>query len=425
MGNESPDRERMNIVIAGHVDHGKSTIIGRLLAETVSLPEGKLEQVRENCRRNSRTFEYAFLVDALKNEQAQKITIDSARVFFTSEKRQYIFIDAPGHIEFLKNMITGASRAEAALLVIDASEGVQENSRRHGYMLAMLGISQIAVLINKMDLVQYNQSTYEDIVASYSHFLSRINIELLCSIPVSGITGDNIVTKSTRNMPWSSSGTVLEVIDNFVTDRPAVAKPFRMPVQDVYTFSETDYTKSIIVGTVETGSISKGEEIVFYPSGKKSRVKTIEEYNAQRDAIAAGYPAGITLEDRIYISRGEMASKAGESPPHVSMRFLATLFWLGREPLITGKRYLLKLGTAKLQMEVEEIVCVINTADLSAKEQEESIERYEAAECIIKTAQLLAFDIEAEIQATGRFVIIDEYEIQGGGIIRKELDFLQ
>ncbi len=425
MGNESPYRERMNIVIAGHIDHGKSTIIGRLLAETGSLPEGKVDQIRENGRGNSRKFEYAFLVDALKEEQAQGITIDSARVFFATEKRQYIFIDAPGHIEFLKNMITGASRAEAALLVIDASEGVQENSRRHGYMLAMLGITQIALLINKMDLVQYNRSIYEEIVGTYSHFLSQMHIEPLSSIPVSGIMGDNIVAKSTRNMPWSRSGTVFEVIDNFITDRPAKARPFRMPVQDVYTFSETGNTKNIIVGTVETGSISKGEEIVFYPSGKKSRVKTIEEYNAQRDVITAGYPAGITLAYRIHISRGEMASKAGEQPPCVSTRFLATLFWMGRKPLITGKRYLLKLGTAKTQMEIEEIMCVINTANLSAKKEKNSIERYEAAECIIKTAQLLAFDIEAEIPSTCRFVIIDEYEIQGGGIIRKELDFLQ
>ncbi len=152
------NREKMNIVIVGHVDHGKSTIIGRLLADTHSLPEGKLEQVKANCERNSKPFEYAFLIDALKDEQAQGITIDSARVFFKTWKRHYLIMDAPGHIEFLKNMVTGASRAEAALLVIDAHEGVQENSRRHGYMLSMLGIKQMAILVNKMDLMDYQQS---------------------------------------------------------------------------------------------------------------------------------------------------------------------------------------------------------------------------------------------------------------------------
>ena len=154
-------KEFMNIVIVGHVDHGKSTIIGRLLADTGSLPKGKLDSVRDLCVRTSKPFEYAFLLDALKDEQSQGITIDSARVFFKTEKRHYIIMDAPGHIEFLKNMVTGASRAEAALLVIDASEGVQENSRRHGYLLSMLGIKQVAVLVNKMDLVSYDKKVFD------------------------------------------------------------------------------------------------------------------------------------------------------------------------------------------------------------------------------------------------------------------------
>ena len=163
-------REDMNIVIVGHVDHGKSTIIGRLLADTGSLPEGKLEDVKEMCRRNSKPFEYAFLLDALKDEQAQGITIDSARCFFNTEKRNYIIIDAPGHIEFLKNMVTGAARAEAALLVIDAKEGVRENSKRHGYLLSMLGIKQITVLVNKMDLAGYSQDRFEEIEKSIESF---------------------------------------------------------------------------------------------------------------------------------------------------------------------------------------------------------------------------------------------------------------
>src|SRR5690348_6059937 len=175
--------QRMNIVIVGHVDHGKSTVIGRLLADTHSLPEGKLEQVRAQCELNSRPFEYAFLLDALKDEQAQGITIDAARVFFQTESRPYLILDAPGHIEFLKNMITGAARAEAALLVIDAQEGVQENSRRHGYMLAMLGIKQCVVLINKMDLVGFDQAEYEKLVTSLTEFLAQVNITPACFIP--------------------------------------------------------------------------------------------------------------------------------------------------------------------------------------------------------------------------------------------------
>src|SRR6056297_3265273 len=172
-----------------------------MLADTDSLPEGKLEQVKETCRKNSKPFEYAFLLDALKDEQAQGITIDSARVFFQTDFRQYIILDAPGHIEFLKNMVTGAARAEAALLVIDADEGIQENSKRHCYMLSMLGIDQVAVLVNKMDLVDYDQETYEQIVEDYTEFLSDIDMEAKSFIPVSGMEGDNLASLSS-NMPW-------------------------------------------------------------------------------------------------------------------------------------------------------------------------------------------------------------------------------
>ena len=175
--------ELLNIVTVGHVDHGKSTVIGRMLADAGALPEGKLEAIQENCRRNSKPFEYAFLLDALKNEQAQGITIDTARCFFQTEKRQYIIIDAPGHIEFLKNMVTGASRAEAALLVIDASRGVEENTRRHGYFLSMLGIRQVCVLVNKMDLVGYDRSVFEDIREEYEKFLGKIHIKPEMFIP--------------------------------------------------------------------------------------------------------------------------------------------------------------------------------------------------------------------------------------------------
>ena len=208
----------MNIVIAGHVDHGKSTIIGRLLADTGSLPDGKLEQVKNNCELNSRPFEYAFLLDALKDEQAQGITIDSARVFFKSKSRDYIIIDAPGHIEFLKNMVSGASRAESALLVIDANEGVQENSRRHGYMLSMLGIKQIAVLVNKMDLVSYSEDCFNKIVKEYSNFLDSIGIQANNYIPVSGIEGVNI-TKLSEKLNWYKGFTVLDVLDHFKKEK--------------------------------------------------------------------------------------------------------------------------------------------------------------------------------------------------------------
>src|SRR5688572_5094905 len=208
----SPSAQRLNLVIGGHVDHGKSTIIGRLLADTGSLPQGKLEQVRALCARTSKPFEYAFLLDALKDERAQGITIDAARVLFKTKARDYIIIDAPGHIEFLKNMITGAARAEAALLVIDAHEGIQENSRRHATMLSMLGIRQIAVVVNKMDLVGYAQATFDAVVAQFGAFLKQLGTMPRVWIPVSAREGGNIARRSAE-MPWYTGGTVLEILD--------------------------------------------------------------------------------------------------------------------------------------------------------------------------------------------------------------------
>ncbi|WML33770.1 GTP-binding protein [Clostridium sp. OS1-26] len=414
-------REDMNIVIVGHVDHGKSTIIGRLLADTNSLPEGKLEQVKERCRRNSKPFEYAFLLDALKDEQEQGITIDAARCFFKTEKRDYIIIDAPGHIEFLKNMVTGASRAEVALLVIDAEEGIKENSKRHGYLLSMLGIKNVVVLINKMDLVQYSEKTFNNIVRDYTEFLNKIDVEPKCFIPVSGFFGENIVKESDK-MTWYEGQSVLGVLDGFEKEELPDDKPFRMPVQAIYKFTKDGDNRRIVAGTIETGRINVGDEVVFYPSGKKSKVKSIEVFNAEeRESITSGYAAGFTLDEQIYIKRGELATVLSENKPKITCRIKVNLFWLGRKPMIKEKDYILKVGTAKVAVKVEEITKVVDASNLD-NEIKESIDRHEVAECILKTDKPIAFDLSHEIAQTSRFVIVDNYEIAGGGIILKDLE---
>lgn len=416
------EREKMNIVIVGHVDHGKSTIIGRLLADTQTLPKGKLEQVKATCERNSKPFEYAFLIDALKDEQSQGITIDSARVFFKTKKRDYIIIDAPGHIEFLKNMVSGAARAEAALLVIDAHEGVQENSRRHGYMLSMLGIRQVAVLVNKMDLVGYKESTFRRIVEEYTSFLSHLNMDSVQYVPVSGLLGDQIARASDR-MPWFRGKTVLQILDEFTKEKLPVDKPFRMPVQDVYKFTKYGDTRRIIAGTVQSGMAHVGDEIVFYPSGKKSRIRSIEAFNKPvQQEVAAGYATGITLNEQLYITRGELAAKANEPRPRVTSRLGVTLFWLGKQPMVKGKGYFLKVGSAKIPMKLEEIHRIMDASDLRLLDQKETIDRHDVAECTLKLQRAAAFDLAEDIPVTGRFVIVDGYEISGGGIIRRALE---
>lgn len=418
MANKS---ESMNIVIAGHVDHGKSTVIGRLLADTGSLPKGKLEAVRENCRRNSKPFEYAFLLDALKDEQSQGITIDSARVFFKTNKRHYIIIDAPGHIEFLKNMVTGASHAEAALLVIDAAEGVQENSRRHGYMISMLGIRQIVVVVNKMDLVDYKQGVFDAIVSEYTDFLKGIDVTAEAFIPVSGMQGDVIASLSDK-MAWYSGQTVLEALDNFRKEAPPVNMPFRMPVQDVYKFTKAGDQRRIIAGTVDTGQVHVGDEVIFYPSGKRSTVKTLERFNAPTpEKFSASEAASFTLEQQIYIARGQLAAKSGQPEPSVSERLRVNLFWMGKNPMVQGKDYLLKVGTVKEPVQIESIINVMDASDLSSGQQKDQVEYHDVAEVVLRCHHAIAFDTVDGNPSTSRFVIVDDYEIRGGGIIREAL----
>lgn len=418
---QSTVNKNMNIVIVGHVDHGKSTIIGRLLADTNSLPEGKLEQVKETCRRNSKPFEYAFLLDALKEEQAQGITIDTARAFFKTPKRKYIIIDAPGHIEFLKNMVTGAARAEAALLVIDANEGVMENSKRHGYLLSMLGIKQVVVLVNKMDLIDYDQEGFEEIVKEYKSFLWEIGVEANSFIPISGFLGENVAGSSTK-MPWYKGMTVLEKLDALDNKEQVENQIFRMPVQGVYKFTAGGDDRRIIAGSIDTGKICVGNEIIFYPSGKKSIVKTIERFNAPQTIEAtAGSATGLTLEEQIYITRGELACISSETKPEISTKIKTKLFWLGSEDLNSDRSYLLKIGTQKIKAELETVVYVLDAVSLATSNRQ-YVKRYEVAEVILKLDKEIAFDKAENIIETSRFVLVDNYEISGGGIIVDSLE---
>jgi bifunctional enzyme CysN/CysC len=415
------EQPRTQIVVVGHVDHGKSTVIGRLLADTDSLPVGKLERVRSLCERTSKPFEYAFLLDALKDEQAQGITIDSARVFFRTAHRPYAIIDAPGHIEFLKNMITGAARADGALLVVDAQEGLRENSRRHATMLSMLGIREIAVLINKMDLVGFARDRFEALATEMRAFLTQLGMAPIAMVPMAGRSGDNLVERSPAT-PWYSGPTVVEALDSFATRENPSSGPFRMPVQDIYKFTKFGDDRRIVAGSVVSGTLRAGDEVVFYPSGKRKRVRSLEGFNRTDVSNAvAGEPAGFTLDEQIYITRGEIAARADEPKPLVSRRLRVSLFWLGKAPLRRDREYLFKLGTARVPMRVEHIERVLDASTLEAQGDREAIERHEVADCVLQLQRAVAFDLAADIPATGRFVIVSEYEISGGGVVREML----
>ena len=405
--------EHLNIVIVGHVDHGKSTLLGRLFADTSSLPEGKLDKVRAICRQQGKEFEYAFLFDAFLEEQEQGVTIDTARTFFTWNGRQYIIIDAPGHKEFLKNMISGAARAEAALLVIDAQEGVKEQSKKHGYLLSLLGVRQVAVVVNKMDLVGYRQDVFQGIEQEYREFLATLKVVPERVVPVSAKLGDNIV-KQSATMPWYGGSTVLETLSLFRKETEREHQPLRFPIQDVYKFD----ARRIIAGRIASGMIKAGDRLVFSPSNKAANVKSIEGFNVEPVATEAraGQSTGIMLDEQIFIERGEVASRE-DSVPLVFTTFRCNLFWLGKRPLGTGSKYLLRLATREVECEVATIHQIIDAGDLTSRQTKKTVGRNEVAELTIRTKAPLAFDLYSDFQVTGRFVLVDQYDVSGGGII--------
>jgi bifunctional enzyme CysN/CysC len=430
--NASQALEQMNIVIVGHVDHGKSTVVGRLLADTGSLPEGKLEAVRKECQRTGKPFEYAFLLDALSDEQDQGITIDTARSFFKTARRDYIIIDAPGHIEFLKNMISGAARAEAAVLVIDAKEGVRENSRRHGYILSMLGVTQVIVCVNKMDLVDRNEKKFKTIEKEYREFLKDIGAASPKQfIPASAVNGENLAARSST-MPWYKGPTLLEALDAFAKAPSKSRQGFRMPVQAVYKFVSQGDDRRIIAGRVEAGKATVGDKVVFFPSNKSSTIKSIEVFNAPaRKEVDAGWSTGFTLTEEVYVTRGEIMAHP-DAAPLVSTRFRANVIWLGKKPFSPDRDYKLKIHTQALSVRIRKINKVIDASvvpgtpyPVPGKKQGTghrvqgplSIGRHDVADVVLETRQPIAFDPISEGEATGRFVIVDGYDIAGGGII--------
>jgi bifunctional enzyme CysN/CysC len=408
--------EQLKIVIVGHVDHGKSTFVGRLFYDTNSLPEGKYEKIKAACERRGVPFEWAFLTDGLQAERDQNITIDTAQIWFRTPKRHYVIIDAPGHTEFLKNMVTGAANAEAALLLIDATEGVQEQSRRHGYLLHLLGINQIAVLVNKMDLKGYNDKVFKNIEKQYREFLDQLGVVPRLFIPISAKLGDNVATKS-ANMPWYAGRTVLQALDDFQIAEKPHNLPLRFPIQDIYRFDE----RRILAGRIESGTLRVGDRLVFSPRNKTSTVKSIECWNAPpRTEAGAGESIGITLTEQIFVNRGQVASHEQDAPVETDV-FNAKLFWLGRQNLEVGRKVKLKLTTEEIECQVQSIEKIIDASTLAEidSSQRNYIARNDVAEVTIRTKSPIAFDCYDRLVPTGRFVIVDGRQVCGGGIISK------
>ena len=409
-------KETLKFVIVGHVDHGKSTLIGRLFFDTNSLPAEKLAEIEKISKDLGRDIEFAFLMDHLQEERDQGITIDTAQAFFHSDKRDYVIIDAPGHVEFTKNMITGASQGETAILIVDAAEGVREQTRRHAYLLSMLGLKQVAVVINKMDMdsVKYSQQRFEQVVAELLEFCEPLGIKPMHIVPISAKDGDNIAKKSTH-MDWYSGATVLEVLDDFAVPNKPLDKPMRFPIQDVYKVDD----KRILVGRVESGTIRKGQDVVFLPSGSHSKVESIEQFmKPPLESASAGESIGITLEDSLFVERGQIAYPADDSPTQIADTFKASLFWMSRKPMAVDEKLLIKCATQEVSIKACKIHRRINSSSLEVIEEEATeLKNNEIAELTFTTKTPIVVESFYEFPELGRFVAVRGHDIVAGGII--------
>lgn len=404
--------QQMRVVIVGHVDHGKSTLVGRLFHDTGQLPDGKLEAIEEMCRRRGMPFEWAFLMDSLKAERDQGITIDTSQIWFRHDAREYVLIDAPGHREFIRNMVTGASNADAALLMIDADQGVRRQSRHHMYLLQLLGVREVAVAVNKMDLVDYDEARFRAIETEYRQYLEGIGITPRQIIPISAREGDNVATASDR-MNWYKGPTILETLPQFEHPASSAELPLRLPLQDIYKFDE----RRILAGRIESGTLNVGDELVFSPSNRTAQVESIESWNTDGPATmaSAGESVGITLDEQIFVERGEIASHEMAAPIESDV-FHARLFWLAETPLEIGAACELKIGPKRVDAVVEQIVRVIDI-DALTDHDATRVARDEIADVVIRTSQLVAFDEHDNLPHTGRIIVVDRHLTLGGGVI--------
>jgi len=407
----------LRFITCGSVDDGKSTLIGRLLYESKMLFEDQLAAVESDSRKwgtQGEQLDFALLVDGLAAEREQGITIDVAYRFFSTDRRKFIVADTPGHEQYTRNMVTGASTADVAVLMVDARKGILTQTRRHSYLVSLIGIRHIVVAINKMDLVDYSESTFRKIVEDYREFAKQIGLESATFIPMSAFKGDNIIEPSDR-MPWYHGATLMAYLETVEIDEARLQRePFRMPVQWV---NRPNLDFRGFAGTLASGVVKVGDRIRVQPSGKESSVARIVTQDGDLDQAIAGQSITLTLNDEIDISRGDVISTV-EAPSSSADQFEVTLVWMHDEPMFPGRPYLLKIGAKTVMATVTEIkyqVNVNNMDHMAAKK----LELNAIGVCNINLDRQIAFDAYKENRDTGGFILIDRLSNNtvGAGLI--------
>lgn len=396
----------LRFITCGSVDDGKSTLIGRLLYDSKMIFEDQLEALAADSKRvgtQGANIDFALLVDGLAAEREQGITIDVAYRFFATEKRKFIVADCPGHEQYTRNMVTGASTADLAVILIDARKGVLTQTRRHSYLAQLIGIRNIVLAVNKMDLIGYDQARYDAIVADYAAFAKSIGIQAFVPVPISGFLGDNITAPSV-NTPWYSGPSLIDHLETVRIDNAAEQlRPLRMPVQWVNR-PHLDFRG--FAGLIVAGRVKPGDAVRILPSGKTSAVARIASFNGDLDEAVAGQSVTLCLTDEVDCSRGDVIA-AAESPPQVSDQFEATIVWMDDDAMIPGRGYWLKLGTQTVSATVQPpkyIVNVNSMEHLAAK----TLELNAIGVAAIATDRPIIFEPYAESRALGGFIFIDK-----------------
>ncbi|MBS1014612.1 adenylyl-sulfate kinase [Acetobacter persici] len=408
------------IVIVGHVDHGKSTLIGRLLHDTDNLQDGKVAQIIESSKKRGLKIEWSFLLDSLQIERDQGVTVDSTRIPFLLGKREYVIVDAPGHRQFLRNMITGAADAEAAVLVVDAAEGAREQTRRHAMLLHLIGIRHVLVLLNKVDLLDFDQAKVEAVEKSVSELLKKLDLEAALFIPASARDGDNIASRSDR-MPWYKGPTLTEALAQVPSPASRAELPLRLPVQDVYRFDDKRY----VAGRIERGRVRVGDTVIIGTQKTPAKIASIASWHtAPQISAAAGQSVAVTLEPDVIPDRGDLLHLR-ETPPVAASRIRTRLFWLRQEPLRVGESFHLRLATAEHAVTVTSIESVVNLDDLTEYAGEE-VPAEGFAEITLSAAETILFDPFTPGTADGRGVLVDRQQrIVGGAPLLGPADIAQ
>ena len=394
----------LRFITCGSVDDGKSSLIGRLLYESKMIFEDQFAALRDDSKRvgtRGGELDFALLVDGLTAEREQGITIDVAYRFFTTEKRKFIVADTPGHEQYTRNMVTGASTADLAVILIDARKGVLTQTRRHSYLAALLGIRHIVVAVNKMDLVDYSQQTFDRIERDYREFARRIKLEAITCIPVSAVAGDNVTTRSVRT-PWYSGKGFLEHLETVDVPDPAQSAPFRMPVQWV---NRPNPEFRGFAGLIASGVVRPGDALRVLPSGRTTTVARVFGGEGETPLGVAGQSVTLTLADEVDVSRGDVLSAAAE-PPAVANQFEATIIWMHDEPLLQGRAYLLKLGTKTVTATVSPVKYRVNVntmEHLAAKK----LDLNDIGVCGLELNGAIAFEAYRDSRVLGGFILID------------------